>query len=113
MLDRLKLNNQLDEIIICTSTNPQDDILEQIAKDEKVKIYRGSEDDVIERLYEASVFYKLDYALNITADCPLVSFKYIDHIIEEFKITNADLIRALDLPHGFFSYGIKRSKSSL
>lgn len=107
MIDRLKLSNSIDEIIICTSNNPQDDILEQIAKEEQIGIFRGHEDDVIQRLYEASKLYKLDYALNITADCPLVSFEYIDKIVSEYKKTNADLIRTLDLPHGFFSYGLK------
>ena len=107
MIDRLKLNDRLDEIIICTSTNPQDDILEKIALDENIKVFRGSEEDVIQRLYNASIENKLDYALNITADCPLVSNEYIKKIINKYIDTDADFIRALDLPHGLFSYGIK------
>lgn len=107
MIDRLKLCQVLDEIIICTSTNPQDDILETIAIEEGIGIFRGDEEDVINRLYEASVKFNLEYALNITADCPLVSIEYIGKIIEAYKKTNADLVRTLDLPHGFFSYGLK------
>lgn len=107
MIDRLKLNTEIDEIILCTSTNKQDDILEKIALEENIKIFRGSEDDVIKRLYDASIFFNLDYAINITADCPLVSYKYISSIIETYRETDADLVRALDLPHGFFSYGLK------
>lgn len=107
MIDRIKLAKSIDEIIVCTSTNPQDDILEQIAYEEGVKVFRGHEDDVIQRLYQASIENKLDYALNITADCPLVSTEYIEKIIDEYKKSNADLIRTLDLPHGFFSYGLK------
>lgn len=107
MIDRIKLAKNIDKIIICTSANPQDDILEQIAKEEDIKIFRGHEQDVIQRLYDASIENKLDYALNITADCPLVSIEYIEIIIEEYIKTRADLIRTLDLPHGFFSYGLK------
>lgn len=107
MIDRLKLAKSIDTIIICTSTNSQDDILEIIAKEEKIEIFRGHEEDVIQRLYDAAVAFKLDYALNITADCPLVSIEYIEKIIEKYTETNADLIRTLDLPHGFFSYGLK------
>jgi len=107
MIDRLRLSPLLDEIIICTSTNHQDDILETIAREEDVKVFRGSEEDVILRLYEASKFYDLGYALNITADCPLVSVEYISEIIKKYEETQADLIRTLDLPHGFYSYGIK------
>jgi len=107
MIDRIKLVKNIDEIIICTSMNTQDDILEEIAKEEKIGVFRGHEDDVIERLYGATQQYKLDYALNITADCPLVSFEYIDKIIAKYKETGADLIRTFGLAHGFFSYGMK------
>ena len=107
MIDRLKLSSSINEIIMCTSVNQQDDILEDIANEENINIFRGSEDDVIQRLYEASQYYGLDYSLNITADCPLVAFEYFEKMIDEYKKTKADLIRALDLPHGFYSYGLK------
>ena len=107
MIDRIKLSKKIDDIVICTSTHSQDDILETIALEEGIKSYRGDEEDVIQRLYDAAVFYNCDYVLNITGDCPLVSFEYIDEIVDNYKQTNADLIRTLDLPHGFFSYGLK------
>lgn len=107
MIDRLKTAKSINEIIICTSTNPQDEILAEIAQEEGILVFRGDEDDVIGRLYNASIKYDLDYALNITADCPLVSVEYIEKIIETYKQTDADLIRTLELPHGFFSYGLK------
>jgi len=107
MIDRIKLAESIDEIIICTSTNKQDNVLEEIAFEENIKIFRGHEDDVIQRLYDASVVFDLDYALNITADCPLVSVEYIANTIAKYQETGADLIRSLDLPHGFFSYGLK------
>jgi spore coat polysaccharide biosynthesis protein SpsF len=107
MIDRLKLSSVLDSIIICTSNNPQDELLIKIAIDEGIDYFLGDEDDVILRLYNASKEFGLDYALNITADCPLVSIEYIKRIVEKYKETNADLIRCLDLPHGFYSYGLK------
>ena len=107
MIDRLKLVTSIDEIIICTSTNPQDDVLEKIAHEENISIFRGQEDDVIKRLYDASLAFNLDYALNITADCPLVSIEYIEKTIAKYIETDADIVRSLDLPHGFFSYGLK------
>lgn len=107
MIDRLKLSSELNKIIICTSTNSQDDTLISIANEEGVDIFRGSEDDVLQRLYDASVFFKLDYIVNVTADCPLVSLEYISEIIKTYERTDADLLRCLELPHGFFSYGIK------
>lgn len=106
MIDRLKLAQDLSNIIICTSTNPQDAVLETIAKEEGIDIFLGSEEDVILRLFEAAKKFKLDYAINITADCPLVAYEYVPLIIRHYEQTKADFIRCLDLPHGLFSYGI-------
>ncbi len=109
MLDRLKRARRLDKIIICTSTNPQDDRLIDLARTEGVDYYRGDEEDVLHRLHDAVNHFGLDYILNITADCPFVDPEYADRIVEAFEDNNADLIQAFDLPHGAYSYGIKPS----
>ncbi len=59
-----------NSIVICTSTNPQDDPLEEPAEREDVRCFRGHEEDVIRRLHEATESFGFDYVLNITADCP-------------------------------------------
>lgn len=109
MLDRLKRAQRVDQIIVCTSTNPQDDRLVDLALSEGVDYFRGDEDDVLKRLYDAAVASDIDYILNITADCPFVDPVYADRIVDTFEATNADLTRALALPHGVYSYGIKPS----
>ena len=81
--------------------------LEVLAAAERVECFRGDEEDVILRLSEASRAHDLDYALNITADCPLVDPWYADRIVEAYRETGADFIRAFDLPLGAFSYGLK------
>ena len=70
MLDRIKNATSIDKIIICTSTNHQDDPLEEIAGQEQVSCFRGSEEDVLVRLLEAAQSHGLKYFANITADCP-------------------------------------------
>ncbi len=109
MFDRIKLSRKTDVIVLCTSTNPEDDPLEDCAKRNRVECFRGDEDDVIKRLYDASVKYGLDYILTITADCPLVDPVYADKVVEAFEKTRADLITAMDLPHGAFTHGMKPS----
>lgn len=109
MVRRLKLATDLDQIVICTSTNPQDDPLEEVARKEGIACFRGSEEDVASRLYEASQKYKLDYFINMTADCPFVPFDYISSLIELYKETDADLIKCYDLPEGMFLSGVKPS----
>lgn len=106
MIDRLKLAKHVDQIIICTSTNPQDDPLEDIAATENITCFRGDEDDVVKRLSDAATAFDLDYVLSITADCPFSDPDYAGSIVEAYLSTKADLIRAFDLPHGAFTYGI-------
>jgi len=107
MIDRLKLCDGLDHIVVCTSTNEQDDVLESIAAEEQVDCFRGSETDVLQRLYDAAVHFGLDHVGHIPADTPLVSIEYVNRIIDTCRRTGADLVRAMDLPHGFYSYGLK------
>jgi len=107
MIHRLRKASSINEIVVCTSTNPQDDPLEELADAEGVGCFRGDEEDVIRRLADACTARELDYAINITADCPLVDPAYADRIVEDHKRTGADLIRSFGLPHGAFSYGLK------
>lgn len=107
MIDRAKLRFKNEEIVIATSTNPQDDALEEIAAREGVKVFRGDEEDVIQRLYLAAKENGLDNFINITADCPLFGFDLIDSIEHALEIEKADLVTQLDFPHGIFTYGLK------
>ncbi len=107
MIRRLKESKVIDVIVVCTSPNPQDAPLIEIAKEEGVEYFLGDEEDVIKRLSNAAEQFKLDFAINVTADCPLVALEYIQKIHEKFEETNADHIRCMDLPIGLFSYGLK------
>ena len=107
MLDRVKLAKEIDNIVICTSTVEQDQPLVDIAGDQNVGCFRGDPDDVVLRLSDAADEYRLDYIVNITADCPFVDPYYADRVVDAFLRTDADLIRTFDLAHGAFSYGIR------
>lgn len=107
MIDRLKLSKKIDDIVICTSTNKQDEPLIEFAKNKKIKSYAGHPADVLARMLGAVDEFGFDYILTITADCPFADPFYADKVVEKYLETNADLIRQFDLPHGAFSYGIK------
>jgi len=54
MIERLKFAKNIDEIVICTSTNKQDEPLTDIAKKNGVKSFQGDPDDVLARLLDAA-----------------------------------------------------------
>jgi spore coat polysaccharide biosynthesis protein SpsF len=107
MCERLKQAKRIDEIVLCTSTNPQDDPLVELAQGEGILCYRGSEEDVLDRLCKAALYHDHEYAVNITADCPLIDPIFVDMIVDECEKTDADLIRMTQLPPGQGPNGIK------
>ncbi len=92
MVNRIKHSKKINKIIICTSTNEQDNPLEEIAKQEKIDFYRGSEEDVLQRLLDAAKKYDLNFFANVTADIPMIDPLLIDQSLEEFKKKLPDLL---------------------
>lgn len=107
MIDRAKLVFQSENIVIATSKNPQDDILETVAQETGIQIFRGHEEDVVERLYLAARQNGFDYMINITGDCPLFGFDYVEKLEKIIKEQEPDILTSLELPHGIFVYAIK------
>ena len=106
MLDRVRAAKGIDKVVICTSINPQDDPLARTAANENVFCYRGSEDDVLVRLYEADLEHKIDFIVNLSADCPLIDPIHMESVIKAYKNTHADHIAANRLPTGQGLWGI-------
>lgn len=106
MLDRLKLAQRPQEIIICTSTAAQDDPLEEIATQESVHCFRGHPDDVLLRLTQAAEQFDLDIVINCTADNPFVDPVYIDRLLDFHIEQGNDYSIVEGLPFGTFSYAL-------
>lgn len=107
MIKRAKLVFPADDIVIATSTHPQDDALEEIANRLGIRVFRGYEEDVIMRLYEAAQANGFDAFINITADCPLFGYDYLTRFFEQLFAQEADLVTSLELPHGIFTYCLR------
>jgi len=109
LLDRLKLSNRAQQIIVCTSTISQDDKLEEIAKQEGIKCFRGHPDDVLLRMTNAAEQFGLDLVISCTADNPFVDPKYIDQLVNFHLKNNYDYSESDGLPFGTFAYTLSYS----
>ena len=107
LIDRLKLAKLPDLIVLCTSTNPDDEILVDIAKKNGIKYFRGSEDDVLDRFSKAASVFNIDFIVVTWGDDLFCDPEYIDKTIELFRKTEADFIKCDELPLGTFTYGLK------
>lgn len=90
LIERLKRVNNISTLIIATTTQPQDDLIETFCKKEKITVFRGSEEDVLDRYYQAAKKYQADVIIRITADCPLIDPKVIEQAIQ-FYLTHYPL----------------------
>jgi len=84
VIERLQKSKYVRNVIICTSNEIQDDLIYEHCLQNNIKCFRGSELNVLERYYETATFYKSEYIVRVTSDCPLVDPKYIDLMIEKY-----------------------------
>jgi spore coat polysaccharide biosynthesis protein SpsF len=100
IIDRSKQIKGIDGIVLCTSTNNQDKKLIEIAEKKQIAYFTGSENDVLDRLFNAAKVNKYDRFLNITADNPLFSIELSNKMIKVGNKYNPDFIFAQGMPIG-------------
>ena len=109
LIERLKLVDAIDEIYICTSTEAVDDILVDVAERKGIKVYRGSANQVIERMISVGTIENADIVLRITGDNPLTSVEYIENQISFLREKELDYVRLINVPIGATAEIIKFS----
>lgn len=82
LIERLRKSRYIQDIVIATTTNPEDDVVVETAKKAGVGYYRGSEEDVLLRTVEAAEAAETDYIIQVTSDCPLIDSETVDAVIE-------------------------------
>jgi len=107
LIDRAKEIKDISEIILCTSTNPQDKPLVDVAQENNIYYFNGDENDVLIRLLDAAKFFDLEYFLGTTADNPLITIHYSNLIVDEIERNHYDFIKIEGLPLGVATYGMK------
>jgi spore coat polysaccharide biosynthesis protein SpsF len=81
---RLAKSKLIDDICISTSTNPIDAKIEKFAHKYGIKIFRGSEENLVKRHLDAAKKFDADVIVRITGDCPLVDPQIVDEVIEVY-----------------------------
>jgi spore coat polysaccharide biosynthesis protein SpsF len=92
MLERVATCAEVDEVIIATTTDTRDDVIAAFAQSVGCKLYRGSEDDVLDRYYQAARMVNPDAVARITADCPLLDPEVLGSMIREYAAGGLDFL---------------------
>ncbi|MDP9048636.1 MAG: glycosyltransferase family protein [Bacteroidota bacterium] len=81
MIERLRMIRHEAQIIIATSQESIDDIIEQEALTMGVTCFRGSLNNLLDRHYQVAKQTGADVVLKIPSDCPLIDPKIIDDVL--------------------------------
>ncbi len=90
MIERLQRVWQADEIVVATTEKPADDPITNLAQRLGVSWFRGSEEDVLDRVLKAAQSVNADLIVEICGDCPLIDPGIIDQMIATFKSNSVD-----------------------
>jgi spore coat polysaccharide biosynthesis protein SpsF len=81
VIDRIALARSVDEIVVATSTGVGDDAIASYCEALGVACFRGSEDDVLDRVWRAAQAHAADIVVQLGADCPFYDPELIDLLV--------------------------------
>src|SRR3989344_2709085 len=92
LIQRVKPSKLIDNIIVATTVKENCDVIENYCKRSGIVCFRGSEDDVLERVLSAAKENNVDIIVELTADDPLVDAELIDNMVKFYLDNDYDYI---------------------
>ena len=92
LIERLRYVEEFDEIIVATSISTLDDKLANHLQNQGIKVFRGSEENVLKRVYDTANFFNVDIIVEITGDCPIIDPNIVSQVIRIYNNNNYDYV---------------------
>lgn len=92
MVNRIKNSQYVNDIIVATTINNQDDEIVNWCEKNNISYFRGSENNVYERVLQTHEKYNSDIIVELTGDCPLLEVKLIDECIDFYLKNDFDYV---------------------
>jgi spore coat polysaccharide biosynthesis protein SpsF len=92
LVERLQFAQQLDGVVVATTVNPADDPVETLTRKLGVGCFRGSEEDVLDRVLQAANAFAAEVIIEITGDCPLIESTKVDEMLSSFMEMSIDFM---------------------
>jgi spore coat polysaccharide biosynthesis protein SpsF (cytidylyltransferase family) len=80
-VNRLAMARTVSEVVVATSVNPKDDAIALFCAEHAIPCFRGSEDDVLGRVYGAALAHPCDIIVQSGADCPFYDPDLVDMLV--------------------------------
>lgn len=98
LFSRLCRSKRLTGWLLATSVDPRNDPLAEHVESLGIKVWRGSENDVSQRFFDASEWVEADIIVRITGDCPLVDPELVDQVVAKFCEGDFDYVSNVNPP---------------
>lgn len=92
LLQRLAKAKRVDQIVLATSTDPRNEPLATHVRKLGYDVFLGSENDVLDRYYQAAKRYQPDTVVRITGDCPLIDPELVDQVITAYEAQGVEYL---------------------
>jgi len=103
LIERVNKAKYVDNVIVATTTNATDDPIIDLCEKLGIGYFRGSEPDVLERVYTTHEAFKSDIVVELTGDNPVIDPKLIDHCILSYLYSDTDYLSSS--LEEFYPYG--------
>lgn len=90
VIEGAKASKLVDQVILCTSIQKENDPLAEFVHTLGIEVFRGSETNVLNRFVSAGKEYKADWIVRICGDNPFLNGQEIDRLIQFFSSSNYD-----------------------
>ncbi len=85
VVERVQRSRYVDEVIVVTSIEKSNLPLIKLCAEMGIRVFTGSEEDVLDRYWQAAKLLNPEYVIRVTADCPLYDWRYLDMAIEQMQ----------------------------
>ena len=84
VVSRTRRATTIDEVVVATTDSQADDAIVAECAVLGVPVFRGSEDDVLDRYHRTAEAFDADTVVRITSDCPLIDPEVIDRVVAAY-----------------------------
>ena len=81
-IDRIRRAQKVNDVVVITSDKEENNVIEKLCNKNTIPIYRGSENDLLDRHYQAAKKFSADFVVKIPGDCPLSDANIIDQVLQ-------------------------------
>lgn len=84
MYERVAAATSVGKVVVATTTDAQDDLVASLCQEHNIEVFRGHPTNLLDRHYQAALYFGAKTVVKIPSDCPLICPKVIDNVLTSY-----------------------------